>query len=49
MLLRAYVQSPEEFERWAHDQQQTRRAARLLPWPTCLRIDGMLAEAAGFE
>jgi len=23
MLLRVYVQSPEEFERWVHDQQQT--------------------------
>jgi cytochrome c oxidase subunit 2 len=23
MLLRVYAQSPEEFERWVHDQQQT--------------------------
>jgi cytochrome c oxidase subunit II len=27
MLLRVYVQSPEEFERWVHEQQQTARPA----------------------
>ena len=31
MLLRVYVQSPEEFERWVHEQQQASAAVRHPP------------------
>ena len=37
MLLRVYVQSPEEFQRWVHEQQQTRARLRHQPVSACLK------------